>query len=159
MREIDFRAYYKPLKKYLPISSISLKIGVVKDSDPLEIVSLEGVSSFTLYGVERLNVGTPVIPESVVVEQYAGLKDKNGRKIYEGDMFRNTINGGTWRVSWNEDDAAFWVDSGLVGCSLGEFDWDRSRREHGFIRRNCEVIGNIHENPELLKGSEEKENE
>lgn len=52
-RENEFRAYYKPLKKYLPISSISFKIGAVKGSDPLEIVSLGGVSSFALYGVGR----------------------------------------------------------------------------------------------------------
>lgn len=83
------------------------------------------------------------------LEQYTGLKDKNGRMIYEGDIFRNTINGGTWRVYWDENDAAFWVDSGVSGCSLGEFDWDGSNRQYGFIRKNCEFIGNIHENPEL----------
>lgn len=96
------------------------------------------------------------MPVNVIIEQSTGLIDKNGKKIYEGDIFRNTINGGTWRVSWDEDDATFWVDSGIDGCSLGEFNYDRRERECGFIRKNCEVIGNIHENLELLKGEEDE---
>lgn len=99
------------------------------------------------HGLEQFEI----IPASNI-EQYTGLKDKNGKEVYSGDIFRNTINGGTWRVYWNEKDAAFWVDSGVAGCSLGEFDWDRSERKYGFIRKNCEVIGNINDNPELLKG-------
>ena len=88
--------------------------------------------------------------EDCEVEQYTGLKDKNGKEIYEGDIFRNNINGGIWRIYWNEEDAGFWVDSGVSGCSLGDFDWSRDNREWGFIKKNCEVIGTIHENPELL---------
>ena len=76
--------------------------------------------------------------------------------IFEGDIFKNAINGSTWRVYWNEKEAAFWVDSGVDGCSLGEFDWDSSNRKYGFIRRNCEVVGNIHEsNMEELLGDKE----
>lgn len=90
-----------------------------------------------------------------ILEQDTGLTDKNGKEIYEGDIFRNTINGGTWRVYWNEKGAAFWVDSGVAGCSLGEFDWDRSNREYGFIRKNCEVIGNVHEDREDLDGQKD----
>lgn len=78
-------------------------------------------------------------------EQSTDMKDKNGKRIYDGDVLKNTINDGLWRVYWNEKDAAFWVDSGVAGCSLGDFDWDRSNRKYGFIRKNCEVIGNIHE--------------
>ena len=87
-----------------------------------------------------------------IVEFETGFIDKNAKMIYDGDIFRNTINGGTWRISWNENDAAFWVNSGVDGCSLGDFDWDRSNRKYGFIRKNCEVIGTIRENPELLGG-------
>lgn len=96
------------------------------------------------------NISLPF--DRVVLEQDTGLRGKNGVSIYDGDIFRNTINGGIWRVNWDKKGAAFWVDSGVAGCSLGEFNWDRSNGEYGFIRKNCEVVGNIHENPELLGG-------
>lgn len=134
-REIEFRAYYKPLKKYLPISSISFKIGAVKGSDPLEIVSLDGVSSFTLYGVERPNVATPVPPESAVIEQFTGLLDRSGKKIYEGDIVRyDAID---YMYFWNDELAGFdfkrldgkgWLGSPFFGQV-----------------REGRVVGNIHE--------------
>lgn len=108
---------------------------------------------YYVYGIEeRADMFEWFGQPTVHIEQYTGLKDKNGKEIYEGDIFRNTINDGTWRVSWDKKGAAFWVDSGVAGCSLGEFDYDRGEKEYGFISKNCEVIGNIHENGELLGG-------
>lgn len=133
-REIKIRLYSKPAKRYIDYITVGfLNTGELRS-----------------YSTEN-GVG-PVLDDDYIVEQYTGLKDKNGKEICEGDIFRNSINGGTWRVCWNEKYTAFWVDSGVAGCSLGEFDWDRSEREYGFIRKNCEVIGNIHENKELLGG-------
>lgn len=140
-REIEFRAYYKPLKKYLPISSISFNIGVVKGSDPLEIVSLGGVSSFTLYGVERPNVATPVPPESVVIEQFTGLLDRNGKKIYVGDILETCCG-----------KAEVYFDDELLTCKIivrhgGTMPLVGKKSARHF---DYEVIGNIRENPELL---------
>lgn len=139
-RTIKFRAWLKPRwdddcdanKMYYDIQNSYDTLGAVKPYDLM--------NSFDQW----------LDDEVAIIEQYTGLKDKNGKEIYEGDIFRNTINGGTWRVYWNEKDAAFWIDSGVAGCSLGEFDWDRSNREYGFVRKNCEVIGNVHENKELI---------
>lgn len=131
-REIKYRVWDETAGKFRDLAVYDVKNGKVVVRFP----------------IETLKKG------EYQLEQYTGLKDKNGEEIYEGDIFRNTINGGTWRISWNEKGAAFWVDSGFAGCSLGDFDWDRSNRKYGFIRKNCEVIGTIRENPELLGGEE-----
>lgn len=137
-REIKFRAWEKNPEDDVAHFIYNVVVG--------ENVSYHvlGNSGF----VQKMN------DDDFVIEQYTGLKDKNGKGIYEGDIFRNAVNGGTWYVYWNEKDVAFWVDSGVGRCSLGDFDWDRSNRKYGFIRKNCEVIGNIHENGELLGGEE-----
>ena len=82
------------------------------------------------------------------VGQYTGLKDKNGKRIFEGDICRNTRTGEIVSVKWH-------------GTMAG-YVWNK-RRADGFLFdfgelfRACdkyEVIGNIHDNPELLKGGE-----
>ena len=79
------------------------------------------------------------------LEQYTGLKDKNGKEIYEGDIaaWKNAsgFNDGMAVVEWNNNGAWY-----IVNDDAGVFDYLDD------VAINCEVIGNIHENPELLKG-------
>ena len=68
----------------------------------------------------------------IIIEQYTGLKDKNGKEICEGDIVK-TCSIGTWAVE------------GRRGCFfVGKYAL-YGYNDYG------EVIGNIHENPELLK--------
>lgn len=67
--------------------------------------------------------------------QFTGLLDKNGKEIYEGDILKNEVK--NCKVEWSEMNLA-WVGVGLMAFGMngdGEY----------------EIIGNIYENPELLK--------
>ncbi len=88
----------------------------------------------------------PAIPETV--GQYTGLDDKNGVKIFEGDVLH-------WDSHWG------WY----VGYGNGAFrrmplnDIQRLNWEHYPLEREgletWEIIGNIHDNPELMEGRNE----
>ncbi len=86
-----------------------------------------------------------VIPETV--GQYTGLTGKNGKRIFEGDVVKaydDTYDNGFAEVK------------GKVFFNCGSFDIDVE--DVGYIplysygTKNIEVVGNIHDNPELLKG-------
>ena len=83
-----------------------------------------------------------VIPETV--GQYTGLTDKNGKKIFEGDILDGLC--GLHIVYFDDSFACFdWKNAiGKQGESFSGFADD------------YEVIGNIHDNPEILKGGEEE---
>lgn len=71
-----------------------------------------------------------------VYEQYTGLKDKNGREIYEGDICRYSIDDGiSAPIEFNN--GAFWFGALMLGIEVLDED-------------GIEIIGNIHENKELL---------
>ena len=91
------------------------------------------------------------------IQQYTGLKDKEGREIYEGDII---IFDGKWDKDGNvlpPDHAPYevtWVSAGMAAMLISR-DGCQSFREHnelvGVGHTDNHVIGNIFENPELLK--------
>ena len=89
------------------------------------------------------------------VGQYTGLCDKNGKKIFEGDIcrFREWSNGDMcWFGEVHYEHQQF-VISGNPNKEIGTtFTVVMSR----FVPEDIEVIGNIHDNPELLRGGEEE---
>ena len=81
--------------------------------------------------------GIAVVPETV--GQFTGLTDKNGRKIFEGDILKAN-NGHIGYVAFSE--------GGFVKACRCHFNFTNLYGD------NQEVIGNIHDNPELIGGEE-----
>lgn len=86
--------------------------------------------------------------DRLIIEQCTGLKDKNGKLVYEGDIVSTILSNGSKFIH-------------MIRWHNGKFVADYGCRHHEEFEDYCsicqewiekkEVIGNIHENPELLK--------
>ncbi|MGN0493125.1 MAG: YopX family protein [Acutalibacteraceae bacterium] len=114
------------------------------------------------YYIRAYDTDYLVIPETV--GQYTGLADKNGVKIFEGDILKGFeypfCCDGEFdyfaEIVWFENSPAFGTytfknpKSNVRGISEGNTDYLEN-----FNSGEWEIIGNIHDNPELIKGGEE----
>ena len=76
--------------------------------------------------------------EETSIMQYTGLKDKNNKEIYEGDIFHI----GSKKILYVVE----WIDCGLKGRQIKNKSWIGL----DYWKDDIEVIGNIYENPELM---------
>lgn len=126
MREIEFRGKRKDIGKWicgnLIYDNISGKYWIDLSINESEKIN----GGLHIYAVE-------VDPETV--GQYTGLKDKNGIKIYEGDIIQQ------YNVKAN----------GIVIYKYGQFGINGLEMFWNIHSSQTKVIGNIHDNPELLE--------
>ena len=92
----------------------------------------------------RIRIGCWRKVEPSTVGQFTGMTDKNGKRIFEGDILRIVLTDGheDGPIVWSDIDARYHFES-PDGCSYGICEWN-----------DLEVIGNIHDNPELLNGGD-----
>ena len=122
MRELKFRVWSEEDKEYRTDCDV-FKLFHGKTGCPATIYSDEG---------DRFDI-----------EQYTGLKDKNGKPIYDGDIVDDGYSN-ICEIRWREKCAGFKAVNENDGYATNVW----------FVSKYGEVIGNIHENPELLEEEE-----
>ena len=78
--------------------------------------------------------------------QYTGMVDRNGKRIWENDIVKHEVSDTIGTVKWYQEDYVGWCVDDIV------IDEQQFTDE---MWNECEVIGNIFDNPELLKGDAE----
>ncbi|HHP8970275.1 TPA: YopX family protein [Listeria monocytogenes] len=135
MREIEFRAFVKRKKEMFPVTDLRFNryekdaVGVSGCGDPY-CTMCDDWYNF----------------DDVVLMQYTGLKDKNGKKIFEGDI-----------VNCKFFDRMVGDIAGVINfidCVWAVSDFKNKRLYQLIDVDNIEIIGNIHENPDLLDVAE-----
>lgn len=143
MREIKFRAWDKDETQWLNIKHFGF--------DDKELWYVQAIDE------NEKDIDPPYFVEYNEIElmQYTGLKDKNGKEIYEGDILQTTqypcspVDDYVLVVEYDID--RFWgvrtmkANATVRGISNGIADG-----LYEFLDEELEVIGNIYENPELI---------
>ena len=146
MREILFRGKRMDSGQWVEAASIlSANDGLVKE------IYLSAKSGAVLHvDADGNPVAVSAAPHALfyrvdpdTLGRYTGLTDKNGRKIFEDDVCRFYGDEGY------ADYAVFW-DGNNSGWVVRQIDLDALDVLDSYFAECCEVIGNIHDNPELL---------
>ena len=133
MREIKFRAWdYEENTMFYDVQEIYDSC-LVRNSDKYNSYKTGGF--YTCFG-------ELIIDEDIELMQYIGVKDKNGKEIYEGDILKDE-KGTIYEIVWGND--LLWLAKTKemhrnCYCPKG-------------VSKRAEVIGNIYKNPELLEGN------
>ena len=145
MRDIKFRAYIRDKNPRVP-SEIN-KI--------VEVKSLHLGSKKAIIGYSGGNYSIKF--DEIELMQYTGLKDKNGKEIYEGDIVLYQ----DWEQCYEGGGNDSFINKGIVEYNESNCCFNVTERETIDIEdvlykgnEDLEVIGNIYDNPELLEKGE-----
>jgi uncharacterized phage protein (TIGR01671 family) len=149
MRDIRFRAWDKKLKEMFDVRTFDVfgsMICFVKDN--AQYKRIKKVAEFerqpTFLAPSEITFGQG---RDIVLIQYTGLKDKNRRFIYEEDIVeydhRHHHKKDRFIIKWRKSTSSWWLSRHYKKMQGHQLTLKRST--------NCEVIGNIFENGDLLK--------
>ena len=133
MKETKFRAWDSINKIWIdPFKLILMRCGSVQS-----VESLDG----EIYGTHQ-----------VFLNQYTGLKDRNGKEIYEGDVVERKeetcahgVEAANYIVIWSDDDIGFKLKTIYSPIFV------KDAAVSVFLEDDSEIIGNIYENPKLCQ--------
>lgn len=139
MRKTKLRAWDKDNKKMIKWEDLKFE----KDENEGEICFYEKIDECEYDG-----------GLDVELMQYTGLKDKNGKEIYEGDILapdKTCRSSSRYIIEWNDKHCCFTSIEGGINNFIGDIDEEIKFNLISNMKLNiCEVIGNIYENPKLL---------
>ena len=143
MREIKFRVYLD--KMYYQNEYNEYDTNLIGIDFLNKIVTFAGYTdgeeedSFERYSFDENNI---LYKKDLKIMQYTGLKDKNNKEIYEGDIVKLRANHGIGVIKYSDEWGAFVIEyvkpKPLVVLGMS------------YYKEDIEVIGNIYENSELL---------
>lgn len=130
MREIKFRAWDKYNKRWITNDVIF----DLRNQEPSEAI-----------------INSSINNEDILLTQYTGLKDKNGKEIYEGDILKSVTLDEVHYEPVKFKDGRFYIEvvlphnkERIIRSTIAHHAIDGKLLAH-------EVVGNIYENPELIK--------
>lgn len=152
MREIKFRAWDNKAKKWLLGYEHSNLGGFSMFGEMMLFNEWSSVvNRFILQQTDRK-------PEDLILMQFTGLYDKNGKEIYEGDILKYTAHNG-YGLFPGRLTVRWIAESGCFGYSHSDQSFRHNYispfTEHDELQYDvlnyCEIIGNIYETPDLIK--------
>ena len=109
--------------------------------DETELAGITPDGKYIIY-IEEEEISKLEIEGNYILEQYTGLKGKNGKEIYEGDIV--TLNG-EWEEIEDIDCSVITFENGCFRVGYG------CENEAGSYLSDWRVIGNVHQNADLLE--------
>ena len=141
MREIKFRAW-------------SSRLGIMSDYvTAIQNGDTQGTPSSVNVIVNGNNETWDIEHNNVILEQFTGLKDKNGKEIFKGSLVKYTEEDGESFIA----EVKYFAKDGYPAFDVeppNEFDFESNVLSVGVANNCLEVVGDIHNNHDLLEVSE-----